>query len=237
MVKLFDIVEDSKNEAVEEVKVVNSELEVKSNEVVEKENIINNDNDKVVSASDSSNESVSEMINKMIPKEVLDEANRRIANGESNFTIGDSNSKLFENIKNIVSNDKIERKVYFSKKGKVNLMMGNFELAPSKLALLNRRKFYEVYKKELENALFNQNGGEEKVIAMIYLYGKIMRNQYPINVVFKGFNSLEGDVMRVLNDFFNENSHVLRGLYGMFNNELKKEDKIEEKKEDLKESK
>lgn len=127
------------------------------------------------------------------------------------------NKELFEKIKNIaLTQGMIESKEkYFSKKGKITIVMNKFELRPSTRCLLNRKNFKEVYLQELESILFNEKVEENKLIALMYLHSRLNKGFYPIGVKYNNFTSLENDIIFVLNKFFNKHKHLMNGMFNM----------------------
>lgn len=145
------------------------------------------------------------------------------------------NKDLLENIKNIFTeNKKIERdEIYFTvSKGKFEFNLDNSIFIPSKLTLLQVKKFEEKYLKQLESYIFTSKEeiDTDKLLPIIYLFSHLNKNNYPIRIVTSNYNKLLPKVCNILNKFFNKNYNVISSIYTMFNSikDSEEEGKINE---------
>lgn len=116
---------------------------------------------------------------------------------------------------------------YFTlSKGKKVFNLDSTNLIPSKLTLLNIRKFEQSYKQQLEALFFNDRDMVDmKDIAFImFLYGLINKGDYPIEVKSIRFKHLLSRIVKVLNEFFNEQKGFLESTYKSINSEKDSEE-------------
>jgi hypothetical protein len=138
------------------------------------------------------------------------------------------------NIKSIfVENKKIERNtVYFtSTRGKFEFNIDNTIFSPSKLTLLQIKKFEDIYLKQLENYIYTSKEeiDPDKLFPILYLFSQLNKNNYPVRIVTSNFNKLLPKICNILNKFYNKNYSVVMSIYTMFNSFKDTEEEKNEK--------
>lgn len=133
-----------------------------------------------------------------------------------------NNNELYDNIKKIFSEGEKVKKdnIYFTiSKGMVDFKIDGTIFSPSKLSLLQPKKFEEIFIKQLESFIYNSKEeiDTSKLFPIIYLFSHINKNNYPIKIVTSGYNKLTPKICNVLNTFFNKNYSVIYSIYTMMN--------------------
>lgn len=133
-----------------------------------------------------------------------------------------NNDQLFDNIKNIFTEEKlvVRNDVYFTpSKGVMEFKLDGTIFMPSPSILLQPRKFEELYLKELESIIYNSKEqlDTDKLLPLIILFSHINKKNYPLRIVSGNYRKLLSKVCSVLNNFLNKNYTVIRSIYESFN--------------------
>lgn len=155
-------------------------------------------------------------------KHEAEEADKVIQNKPIVETVSTGENKLFENIKNIFTEEKLvtHNEVYFTtNKGAMEFKLDGTIFMPSNSVLLQPRKFEELYLNELESIIYNSKEqlDIDKLLPLIILFSYINKKNYPIRIVSGNYRKLLSKVCKVLNNFLNNNYTVIRSIYESFN--------------------
>jgi len=140
----------------------------------------------------------------------------------TNTLIPLDNSQMFENIKNIFSQEQVitRKDVYFVLgKGVFEFSLDSTIFMPSKSILLQSKKLEDLYLKELESIIYNSKEqlDIDKLLPLIILFSHINKKRYPIRLVSSNYRKLLPRMCSTLNYFLNKNYAVIRGIYETFN--------------------
>jgi len=148
-------------------------------------------------------------------KEHLDDSN-------NTSTINLNNNELFNDIKDIFTNQKPQSKVkifFTQKKGAISFNIDNTIFTPNPMVCLNSKRFEDKYLQQLESYIFNNEDelNPDNLITLIYITDIIQKGLTPITIVTGKYRYLLPKIISVLNKYFRENYSVLFSIYTMFN--------------------
>jgi len=153
----------------------------------------------------------------------IEENNSLQSVSDTSMKLSANNNSLFNDIKNIVTNNtKVEKVIknnFTSGKGVTSFNIDSSCFRPSKVTLLAGKNFESKYQEQLESMLYNSKEDLEtdNLFTVIYLADFIKKNYSPITIKSSNFKRNIPIIVRCMNNFYNKNLTVINGIHTMFN--------------------
>lgn len=132
-----------------------------------------------------------------------------------------SSNQIFENIKDIFTNDKEikpQQKFFTPGKGKIAFNIDGTIFTPTPVVLLSGKNFEVKYAKQIESYIFTDKDSidPDKLIHLIFLMEYIKKDQVPVQIVTGQFKRYQVKMVNALNTFFVKNYSTLSSIHVMF---------------------